>query len=229
MKRIKELVLVTGILGMLMLVVLAPVITAQCEVPVVRALTPDDIMKSVVHIQTDAGKQGSGCYVGHGLIMTAGHVINGAYGFTVTFENGVVYESDITYAEPEADVGFIYIGVEVCPALIFDNDGFTRGNTVFVYGNPHGWIHRFSVTKGIVSNAARDCEGFFGNKLMLQVDAASWPGNSGGPVTDAEGEIVGILVGGYWESDNMSLCIPVGVCRQAMNTYLQILAMESLN
>lgn len=189
---------------------------------------PDTIMQSVVHIEADAGWQGGGSYVGNGLILTAGHVVDEGWSFTITFEDGTEYISTEFYLEETADVGFIFIGDCNSPVLTFDDDGYSRGDTSFVYGNPFGWDYSFSVTKGIISSVNRDCDGFFGKKIMLQVDAASWPGNSGGPVTDEEGEIIGILVGGIWGSDNLSLCIPGKICKQSMRIYLEILKLEEM-
>jgi len=191
--------------------------------------TPDTIMQSVVHIEADAGWQGSGSYVGNGLILTAGHVVDEGWSFTITFEDGTEYISTEFYLEEMADVGFIFIGDCNSPILMFDGEGYSRGDIAYVYGNPFGWDYRFSVTKGIVSSVNRDCEGFFGEKIMLQVDAAAYPGNSGGPVTDDEGEIIGILVGGLsYGADNIGLCIPSRICEQAMKTYLSILEMAEL-
>lgn len=193
----------------------------------------DRVMSSVVLIESSAGWSGSGSYVEDSLILTAGHVVSGeGYGameFTITFENGVVFKSDKSYLEPTADVGFIVIDNCDSPILPFDNDGYSRGDTVFVYGNPYGRSYCFSVTKGIISSINRNCNGFFGEKLLLQVDAAAYPGNSGGPVMDNEGEIIGILVGGLaWGGDNIGLCIPAEICERAMITYLSILEMEKL-
>jgi len=190
--------------------------------------SPDDIMQSVVHIEAHAGWQGSGVYVGNGLILTAGHVVEEGWGFAVTFEDGTACESYQYYQEPQADVGFIFLENCNAPALEFDNDGYSRGDTAFIYGNPFGWDYNFSVTKGIISSVNRDCGGFFGHKIMLQSDAASYPGNSGGPLIDDEGEIIGILVGGVEGSDNLSLIIPANICKQSMKIYLAILEMERL-
>lgn len=193
------------------------------------AFNPNTIMQSVVHISADAGWEGSGSYIGNGLILSAGHVVDGATQFIITFEDGTEYVSTEFYLEPVSDVGFILIRNCDSPALTFDDDGYSRGDTAFVYGSPFGWDYCFSVTKGIISSVNRDCEGFFGEKLMLQVDAAAYPGNSGGPVVDDEGEIIGILVGGLsWGGDNIGLCIPSGICEQSMKIYLEILALEEM-
>ena len=192
----------------------------------------DKIMRSIVHIYSNAGWQGSGSYVGNGLILTAGHIVGGeGYGaleFTITFENGFEFISTKFYLEEAADVGFIFIGDCNSPILVFDDEGYSRGDIAYVYGNPFGWDYCFSVSKGIISSVNRDCEGFFGEKIMLQIDAAAYPGCSGGPVVDDEGEIIGILVGGVWGSDNLSLCIPANICEQSLRIYLEILKMEAL-
>ena len=191
-------------------------------------INPDIVMRSVVHISADAGWEGSGVYVGNGLILTAGHVIDEAYNFTVTFENGLAHKSATFYREPTCDIGFIYLEYHEGPALVFDDDGCSRGDVTYIFGNPFGRYYDFSVTKGIISSINRDCDGFFGGKIMLQSDAAAYPGNSGGPVTDDEGEIIGILVGGAGGSDNISLIIPADVCRQAMKIYLEILKLAEM-
>lgn len=223
MKNFTVSLIILGIIAMA-IVLSVPVMKIRSEIEI----TPDTIMQSVVHIEANAGWQGSGCYIGNGLILTAGHIIDGATEFTVTFENGAVYTLTEFYLEPTSDVGFLYIGHQLRSALVFDNDGYSRGDSVFVYGNPFGWDYCFSVTKGIISNVNRDCDGFFGEKLMIQTDAAAYPGNSGGPITDDEGEIIGILVGGIYGADNISLCISGPVCEQAMRIYLEILKMAEL-
>lgn len=193
----------------------------------------DTIMRSVVHIRAIAGWQGSGAYIGDGLILTAGHVVNGGGTFAVTFENEPnAYISGASYVEPAADVGFIYLGADFndvnIPALSFSDIACIRGDTAYIYGSPFGWDYNFSVSRGIISSVSRDCNGFFGEKIMLQSDSASYPGNSGGPVTNGAGEIVGILVGGTYGSECISLCIPARICEQARKTYESILAMGRL-
>ena len=198
----------------------------------VFTLTPDDIMQSVCHIGAsgDYGSwEASGVYVGNGLILTAGHVVDGADTFVVTFENEPSsYASSTFYQESTVDIGFIYLEDYDGPVLCFEDGGFNRGDSVWIYGNTFGWLNHFSVTEGIISNICRDCDGFFGEKLLFQVDAASWPGNSGGPVVDDEGEIIGILVGGYGFSECLSYCVPATICERAMITYLSILEMSRL-
>jgi len=214
--------------GCLFAILLVSFIACQWLLPNRGKLTPDEIMQSVVHIGTDAGWQGSGVYVGKGLILTAGHVIEGGWSFTVTFEDGTIRESCKSYQESMTDVGFIYLEDYDGYSLGFNSDECNRGDDVYIFGSPFGWEYNFSVTKGIISSINRDCGGFFGDKIMFQSDAASYPGNSGGPVTDDEGEIIGILVGGVGGSDNISLIIPADICEASMEVYLAMLRLAEM-
>lgn len=208
--------------------------------------TPVDVMQSVVHIRVYenedsydyyddyedcGGWQGSGVYIGDGLILTAGHVVEGAVSFTVTFEDGCIHESSTFYQEGASDVGFISIILDPCCEHLrteFDVRVPQRGEGVWILGSPYGTEFQFSVSKGIVSNTTLTCDGFFGEKPIFMVDAASYPGNSGGPVVDSDGEIIGILVGGYGYADNLSICIRVDVIMLSLDKYLAELALERL-
>ncbi len=198
----------------------------------VPAVNPVDVMDSVVHIdvKTEYGSwQGSGVYIGDGIILTAGHVVEDAKSFTITFEDGCVYDSNDYYQEEVSDVGFILLDNSVCHApIVFDNRVLGRGESVWVLGSPYGTEFLFTVSKGIISNTTLDCDGYFGGKPIFMADAASYPGNSGGPVVDSDGEIIGILVGGYGRSDNLSICIRVDVIVLSLNKYLAQLELERL-
>ncbi len=197
-------------------------------------VNPVDVMESVVHIAVETeygGWQGSGVYIGGGLILTAGHVVDGATNFILTFEDGCVYESEEFYKEDVSDVGFILLdtGDSVCHTSIpFDNRTLARGEDVWILGSPYGTEFLFTVSKGIVSNTTLTCDGFFGEKPIFMVDAASYPGNSGGPVVDEDGEIIGILVGGYGSYDNLSICIRVDVIVLSLEKYKAQLKLENL-
>jgi len=208
-------------------------------------------MRSVVHITAEAEEeqwsydeygygepysswQGSGSYIGNGLILTAGHVVEGAIKFTVTFESGLVLESEKFYKEPTMDVGFILIGDHgdtlVGAPLEFDFRELERGDLTYIFGHPLGWDNNFSVSKGVVSSLGKDHDWFFGDKLMFNSDAASYPGNSGGVVVDEDGEIIGILVGGYTGGyDNLSLCVPADIVHLSMEKYLLQLEFEEMD
>lgn len=166
---------------------------------------------------------GSGVIISEdGLILTAAHVVDGADKFKVILSDGREFYSEKSWHRHDiSDVGFIQLedANELQVSYLGKSNNLKKGLDVFVIGCPFGYELRFTVTKGIISGLERDCDGFFGEKLILQVDAQSWPGNSGGPVYNMRGQIIGILVGGYHNADGIGLCIPSDVINGMLNIY----------
>lgn len=157
-----------------------------------------------------------------GLVLTAAHVVNGADRFKITLPDDREFWSDESWHRSEiSDVGFIQLDIsEKLPiSYLGKSSNLGKGEDVFIMGCPFGYELRFTVTKGIVSGLERDCDGFFGKKFILQVDAQSWPGNSGGPVYNMRGRVIGILVGGYYGADGIGLCIPVDIISGILEIY----------
>ena len=191
---------------------------------------------SVVYVEAQSYEgytmwSGSGVIVSEdGLVLTAAHVVDGADRFKVTLPDGREFYSEDSWHRSEiSDVGFIQLDIittlpadvsQKLPVSYLGNvSSLRKGQDVFIMGCPFGHILRFTVTKGIVSGFERDFDGFFGEKLLLQVDAQSWPGNSGGPVYNMNGQIIGILVGGYYGADGIGLCIPVDIISGILDIY----------
>jgi S1-C subfamily serine protease len=181
---------------------------------------------SVVYIETvdDYGDRlwsGSGVIIyPDGLVLTAGHVVDGATAFKIVLPDGQEFWSNKSYYFDIIDVGLIQIDAEKLPfSYLGNSDNLCKGEEVFIMGSSLGFDLFNTVTSGIISGLKRDI-GFFGEKLMIQSDAQSWPGNSGGPVYNMNGRIVGILVGGYWGADGISLCIPTNICKLVINCYM---------
>lgn len=156
-----------------------------------------------------------------GLILTAAHVVDGADRFRITLSDGREFWSESSWHRSEiSDVGFIQIDANNLPiSYLGKSSDLRKGEDVFVIGCPFGYDLKFTVTKGIISGFSRDFDGFFGKKLLMQVDAQSWPGNSGGPVYNMQGRIIGILVGGYYGADGIGLCIPVDIISGILEIY----------
>jgi serine protease Do len=176
---------------------------------------------------------GSGVLISEdGFILTAAHVVKGASKFKVTLPDGQEFWSEDSWHRSDiSDVGFIQLAdvSDKLPVSCLGNiDGLRKGDGVLVIGCPFGDVLRFTVTKGIVSGFGRDFDGFFGAKVLMQVDAQSWPGNSGGPVYNLQGKIIGILVGGYYGADGISLCVPVDVISGILGIYEAEQAVQEL-
>lgn len=131
-----------------------------------------------------------------GAILTALHVVDGATQIQVTFADGTVSIARVTAQQPDQDVAVLYAergpGVLV-PAVLAGPPPV--GEEVFAVGNPLGL--RGSLTSGVVSALDRDLTTPAGRRLtgLIQFDAAVNPGNSGGPLLNRAGQVVGIVTG----------------------------------
>jgi len=168
--------------------------------------------------------QGTGFFVTPDLIATAGHVVNNTESFEVMFSDGSRAKADFVHMESmdRCDVGFLRLRSADLrkdrPYLDLDIEVDT-GEDLMILGYPWGLNNGIALTKGVVSLPDRS-EPYFGVKLVMQTDTASWPGNSGSPVVDMDGECVGILIGGMRGCDNFSIVTPARLVQLAMQKAL---------
>ena len=161
------------------------------------------IAPSVVFIEaarTGAkGDTGTGVIVnGDGTILTALHVVNGATAIRVTFADGTSSAVTVAAADPPNDIAVLApatLPSVVVPVVLGSADRLNVGDQVVAIGNPLGLID--TTTAGVVSGLNRrintGSEGPTGSNL-IQFDAAVNPGSSGGPLVNARGQTVGIVV-----------------------------------
>ncbi|MDO4481223.1 MAG: trypsin-like peptidase domain-containing protein [Bacillota bacterium] len=162
--------------------------------------TPDIIQKvlpSVVGITTaTASGAGSGSgivFSEDGYIVTNQHVIKDAISITATLSDGTEHEAALVGQDERTDLAVIKINANnLTAAEIGNSDELVQGETVLVIGNPLGETLSGSTTQGIVSALGREIE--VEGRIMhyLQTDAAVNPGNSGGPLVNAAGLVVGV-------------------------------------
>jgi S1-C subfamily serine protease len=144
-----------------------------------------------------SGSLGSGFVISkRGLIMTAAHVVQVADEVVVQFLDGTQADAKVVGVDKPADVALLKL--DSLPAKLFvaklgDSDRVKVGDQVFVVGAPHGLFH--TLTVGYISGRRRP--GNLSNKLLplefLQTDAAINTGNSGGPMFNKNGEVIGIV------------------------------------
>ena len=161
--------------------------------------------RSVVVIQI---KREDGTGTGTGVIMTSDgyiatnhHVIEGATSIKVTFYDGTVMEAKTVGSSEMDDLGVIKVNAQNLPAATFaDSDKCYVGQTVYAIGTPAGADFGWTTTKGIISYKNRELKiydeesGKLQKKLrLLQMDANVNPGNSGGPLINTSGEVIGIV------------------------------------
>lgn len=163
--------------------------------------------QSVVSINgttVDGGRvSGSGFVVSaDGIIVTNLHVLRGLREFSVTFPDGDVYDDvAIRAVDQRRDLAIIKVpAVSLRPLALGDSDAVQAGQRVLLIGSPNGLTR--SASAGIV-RAIREMDGY----KVIQTDAASNPGNSGGPMLNERGEVIGILTFKLKGSDS-SFAVP---------------------
>jgi S1-C subfamily serine protease len=166
-----------------------------------------DIAQSVVHIQVqkklierrsgiERVQQGSGSgfvISSDGYIVTNNHVIENAIDIKVNFSDGRIERADLKGTDPSTDIAVIKIYGSGQKALSFGNsDSLKVGQIAIAIGNPLGLQH--SVTAGVVSALGRTLRATNGRLIddIIQTDAALNPGNSGGPLVNSSGQVIGI-------------------------------------
>lgn len=138
---------------------------------------------------------GSGVIISpDGYIITATHVIDEADEVVVTLDDKRQYEGRVIGKDPATDIALLKIQATDLPHLNFgDSDALRLGQWVIAIGNPYEL--RSTITAGIVSAKGRSLPSFDGEfkiEAFIQTDAAVNPGNSGGALINAKGELVGI-------------------------------------
>ena len=151
---------------------------------------------SISNETTQGGSLGSGFLIdAAGHIITNAHVVDGASKTTVTFKDGTEAEGTILGVDTSTDVAVVKIDkvpTGVSPLPLGNSGGLTVGQEVVAIGNPYGYSG--TATTGIVSALERVIESPSGFTIQnaIQTDAAINQGNSGGPLFDRDGRVIGI-------------------------------------
>lgn len=169
-----------------------------------------EVLPSVVHIMCDRW-QGSGVALTEDIVVTARHVVDGV-NYTITLSDGTTVKGVQAISHKDYDVGFIKVDNPVLkPAKFGSIKDCVLGQPIFIIGSPYGKINFNNVTLGIISGLDKDWDGLsysgepYGWKVAFTSDSGAHPGNSGGPVFSMDGEVRGLLVGGYSPVLNCSM------------------------
>ena len=181
--------------------ILRPGITAEDDEAVAGV---EQAKHSVVVIEVESD---TGSSVGTGIIMTADgyiatnhHVIDDATSVKVTLYDGTVLSAEVIGSSEMDDLGVIKVSASNLPVAAFaDTESCYVGQTVYAIGTPAGADFGWTTTKGIISYKNREVkmyadDGTLQKKLrLIQTDANVNPGNSGGPLVNTNGEVVGVV------------------------------------
>lgn len=169
-----------------------------------------EVLPSVVHVMCDRW-QGSGVALTEDIIVTARHVVDGV-NYTITLSNGIEVKGVQAISHKDYDIGFIKVEKPILKPTKFGSiKDCVLGQPIFIIGSPFGKINFNSVTLGIISGLNRDWDDLswsgepYGWKVAFTSDSGAHPGNSGGPVFSMDGEVRGLLVGGFSPVLNCSM------------------------
>jgi S1-C subfamily serine protease len=164
----------------------------------------NQIAPAVVVVETQgaggasgSGEVGSGVVVNtRGEILTALHVVRGAASIKVSFPDGTDSAATVQSTDPDHDIAVLapaHLPAVVVPAVL--GGGVQVGDDAFAIGHPLGLVDTF--TSGVISGLNRSFRGPDGRTLtgLIQFDAAVNPGNSGGPLLNQQGQVIGIVTG----------------------------------
>jgi len=164
---------------------------------------------------------GSGVIVSpDGYLLTNNHVIEGATDITVTLSDKRDLKAKVVDGDPKTDIAVLKVDAKNLPALpLADSSKARVGDIVLAMGNPFGLGQ--TVTMGIISAKGRAGLGIEDYEDFIQTDAAVNPGNSGGPLIDTHGELIGIntaiVSGGSGGNQGVGFAVPVNMARNVMN------------
>lgn len=184
------------------------------------AMVFEEVAPSVVNVHLDGAtaRLGTGFAVAPTRVVTARHLIAGVERVEVRDVHGRSWPARVVGTDARVDLALLELeGGQLQPVRLGTSDGLRVGDTVAAVGNPYGLGHTLSV--GVVGHRGRrlSSESTAGPRVeFLQLSIPLNPGNSGGPVFDAQGRVVGVMTGTHAIAQAIAFAVPVEVLHAAL-------------
>lgn len=176
----------------------------------------DKYKQLVMQIATPFGTGTGFMLKNNDIIITNEHVARGAKQVVVTSNNMEKQVANVVYLDPLADIAFLRLlslPAGIPTAELCDTDQYKEGEDVIAIGNPFGLEN--TVTRGIISKIISEEE----NVEFIQHDAALNPGNSGGPLINDRGKIIGMNTSNISNGENVGFALSAKILRKAIEDF----------